>query len=83
MSKKENKIDQIPRSAMKPVPLSKKFEILWDRMKLKYGGHRTWIIVKTGPNKRTHTWITIREIMRVMEENYDKEKVKAESTGTD
>jgi len=54
----------------------KRYEILWDRFKLKYGGHRTWINVKTGENKRIHTWITLREIMRIMEEEYDKEKAE-------
>lgn len=55
---------------------TKKYEILWDRLKLKYGSNRTWVIVKTGENKRTHTWFTIRELMRITEESYDKEKAE-------
>ena len=72
----------VPKSAMKSVPLSKKHEILWDRFKLRYGGHRTWVIVKVGENKRKQTWFNIRELMRIMEEGYDKEKAEAKDTKT-
>lgn len=61
----------------------RRYEILWDRFKSKYGGHRTWVIVRTGENKRVHSWITLREIMRVMEVEYEKEKAEVKITKTD
>ena len=67
---------------MKAIPLSKKHEILWDRFKSKYGGHRTWIKIRVNENKVVQSWITLREIMRVMEVEYDKEKIEVKSTKT-
>jgi hypothetical protein len=96
MNNKARRLDQIPRSAIKAKPVapmaekidfvpcnSNKHEILWDRFKLKYGGHRTWITVKTMNNEIIKSWITLREIMRIMEEGYDKEKAEADSTKTE
>jgi len=79
MNKKPARVEFIPKSAMKTIPLSKKNEILWDRFKSKYGRHRTWVVVKTGENKKVQTWFNIRELMRITEESYDNEKEKTEA----
>lgn len=63
----------------KDIQNLKKYKILWDRFKSKYGGHRTWVIVRTGENKKVQTWFNIRELMRITEESYDNEKEKAET----
>jgi hypothetical protein len=51
--------------------MTNKHEILWGRLKAKLGNVRLWQTNQVG-KKKVQTWIKLGEIMRIMEEEYDK-----------
>ncbi|MFW5887704.1 MAG: hypothetical protein ACOCUH_02790 [Bacteriovoracia bacterium] len=51
--------------------MTNKHEILWSRLKTKLGNIRLWQTNQVG-KKKVQTWVKISEIMRIMEEDYDK-----------
>jgi hypothetical protein len=60
---------------MKGAIMTNKHEILWGRLKAKLGNVRLWQTNQVG-KKKVQTWIKLGEIMRIMEEEYDKEKAE-------